>query len=309
MTRSFDPRIRRPGLIALAAGMLAAITLVQPGALIAQAPDTDIFLAGLIIVSDDSLGLEAPLNITSRVGYDNQPQFTADGQAILYTSDRDGQTDIFRYSLTGARTERVTDTPESEYSATPIPGSDAFSVIRVEADSAQRLWSFRADGSEPTLLFPEIAPVGYHAWSDESAAAMFVLGQPPTLQFASLGGRETRIIAESVGRSIHRIPGTDRISFVHKRGEGDWWITALDPGSGELQPLIATLPGAEDYAWLRDGRVLMGQGSVLYVARPGVTDWTAVEDLSLAGLGDITRLAVGGTRPHLAIVAQPAPPR
>ena len=40
------------------------------------------------------------MNITRSPGYDNQPSFTPDGAAILFTSNRGGtQTDIYRYDV------------------------------------------------------------------------------------------------------------------------------------------------------------------------------------------------------------------
>src|SRR5205085_5230181 len=115
-------------------------------------------------------------------GYGNQPSFLPDSRAILYTSRReDGQSDIYRYDIGSAATTGVTTTPESEYSATVMPGGRRFSVIRVEKDSTQRLWSFALDGSDPRIVVESLKPVGYHAWLDATTLAMFVLGSPNAL--------------------------------------------------------------------------------------------------------------------------------
>jgi Tol biopolymer transport system component len=66
------------------------------------APGTDIFLAGIRIDRGriGRISLETPVNFTNRPGYDNQPSFTPDGRAILFTSIRDGkQADTYRYTL------------------------------------------------------------------------------------------------------------------------------------------------------------------------------------------------------------------
>src|SRR3954470_8467432 len=81
-------------------------------------PATDIYLAPLQLLRGRAT-VGRPVNITNRPGYDNQPSFTPDGAAILYTSTRDdGQSDIYRYDRTAKTISRVTTTPESEYSAT-----------------------------------------------------------------------------------------------------------------------------------------------------------------------------------------------
>jgi Tol biopolymer transport system component len=49
-------------------------------------------------------------------GYNNQPSFLPDGKTVLYTSFRNGQTDIYRYDLSTGKTTQVTNTTESEYS-------------------------------------------------------------------------------------------------------------------------------------------------------------------------------------------------
>ena len=73
----------------------ALIALVPLASVRAQAvPATDVYLAPLTI-NGTAISVGAPVNITSRAGYDNQPAFTPDGRAILYTSIREGQADIY----------------------------------------------------------------------------------------------------------------------------------------------------------------------------------------------------------------------
>ena len=204
-------------------------------------PATDIFL--LHETTDGELEIR---NITRRDGYDNQPYFSPDGSSIFYTSMRDGQTDAYRYDLRSTSTERITRTPESEYSPTVMPGARGLSVVRVEADSVQRLWAFDLDGSGPRLLFPEIRPVGYHAWVDEETVALFVLGDPPTLRLGDLPSGEAETVTDRIGRSLHRVPGRRALSFVHKTSEREWWIKELNLETGEIRPLVRTLEGSRE---------------------------------------------------------------
>ncbi len=83
----------------------------------AQAPSTDIF-----ILSVDGESVGEPRRITDREGYDNQPQFLTDGQGLVYSSLGTDGTDIYRHDLGSGETHVVVNTPESEYSPTPIPG-------------------------------------------------------------------------------------------------------------------------------------------------------------------------------------------
>lgn len=266
-----------------------------------QAPATDIFVAAM---SNDQgrLTLTGWRNVTDRAEYDNQPSFMPDGGALLYTSSRGGQTDTYRYDLSTGRSTPVTQTPESEYSPTVMPGGDRFSAVRVEADSTQRLWSFAMDGSDPQLLLTEIAPVGYHAWADAARVALFVLGSPPTLQVADIRSGTARQREESVGRSLHPIPGRLAVSFLHK-GE-EWWIKALDLETDRITPIVKALEGSEDYAWTPGGFLVMARGSELFAFDPASdSDWRLVADLAPEGIGGITRLAVDPNGRSLALVS------
>lgn len=275
------------------------------------APSTDIHLLP-VTLHNGVMSVGAPINITARPGYDNQPSFTPDGRSVLFTSVRkDGQSDIYRYDIAKRRTVRLTRTPESEYSATVTPDGRRMSVIRVEGDSTQRLWSFALDGRDPRLEITDVKPVGYHAWADDSTLALFVLGAPATLQVVSGGGR-ARTVLGGIGRSLHRIPGGQAISFVHKVSDVEWWIKRLDPGTDSVTPLVRTLPGSEDHAWMPDGSVLMARANTLYRWTPpsmpmnGAADWQIIATFDAPALGRISRLAVSPTGAWLAVVAAEA---
>jgi len=267
-------------------------------------PSTDIFIVELRGRAG-SLSAGAPFNITNREGYDNQPMFLRDGQSLFYTSIReDGQSDIYRYDLKSRTSSRVTDTKEGEYSATVTPDGKSFSVIRVEADSTQRLWKFPLAGGEPALVLKSIKPVGYHAWIDDRTLALFVLGEPNTLQLVDTRTEKAEVIAQNIGRSLHRMRGAGKVSFVHKESAKDWVIKELDVKTRKTAPITTTLPGSEDYVWTPGGSLLMAKESKLYEWKPGRdTAWREVADFSARGVRGITRLAVSPSGNQLALVA------
>jgi len=248
-----------------------------------------------------------PLNITDRAGYDNQPSFTSDGKGVFFTSVReDAQADIYRYDIATKRSSRVTATaPESEYSATSIDGGRAISVVRVERDSTQRLWRFPLDGSAPSVILERVRPVGYYAWADDHTLALFVLGSPNTLQLADTRTGDAQTIASGIGRSLHRIPGTNRISFVRKVGPTEWWIESLDPATRDTTRLIRLPEGVEDYAWLPGGSIMCGRDArLLWSPGKSGSEWQEIADLAGAGVKGITRLAVSPRGDRVAFVAE-----
>jgi dipeptidyl aminopeptidase/acylaminoacyl peptidase len=289
------------------AALMTAGLVVATGSLRAQrAPSTDIFLAPLAIEGGRPV-IGTPTNVTNRPGYDNQPSFTPDSRAFLFTSVRDdGQSDIYRYDLTSKQISRVTTTPESEYSATVMPGGKRFSVIRVEKDSTQRLWSFALDGSDPTIVLEALKPVGYHAWIDASNLALFVLGNPNALVHADVRTGRADTLARNIGRSLQPLPGRGGFSFV-ARVDSVSTVTAVQWPANSRRAVIALPRGSEDIVWLTRDLLLTSAGSKLLYWTSGATSLTDAIDLSTEGLTNITRLAVSPDGKWLAIVAGPKP--
>ena len=275
-------------------------------------PGTDIWLATLTSTQESMPSIGIPTNITQRPGYDNQPYFLPDGSGFWFTvvDDHSGQADIWRYDISSGGVTQVTQSaPESEYSATPLPDGSGITVIRVEADSTQRLWRFDADGRNASVLIPDLAPVGYHKWADEHTLVMFVLGDPAlgdpaTLQIWNEDLGMLPIAAQDVGRSIQPIPDSGDVSYVQRHEDGTSSIMRLRPHEGESELLIATLAGGDFHAWTPDGVLLMGEGSSLLAWKPGSgSEWTEVANFGDIGM-TISRLAVSPDGAHIAIVAE-----
>lgn len=294
------------------------LALVAASAGAQAPPSTDVFVATLS-VRGAAVTVTAPRNVTAREGYDNQPSFSPDGRALFYTSVRDdAQADIYRRELPDGKTTRLTVTaPESEYSAAMVPGTTDLAVIRVERDSTQRLWRVPANaigkaGAMGTVLLAQVKPTGYFAFTDARTVALFVLGRPASLQLADTATGRADTIAVNIGRSLHRIPGRNAISYVSKAYENAWWIMSLDVGTRHILPVAKLPEGVEDYAWLPGGLLVAGKGGQLLVCDPaGTAVWTVVADLS-STMTSISRLAVSPAGDRIAIVAaptQPASPR
>ena len=285
---------------------IAAFALTQQPA--APPPSTDIYeLTFDGTVEGLKAGKLQPVSTAS--GYDNQPAYTPDGDAILFTANRDGkQMDIYEFTRATRRVTQLVATPEGEYSPTPTPDGKGFSVIRVEADSTQRLWRFDRNGSNPRLVLTDIKPVGYHAWIDDDQLALFVLGQPATLQHARVSTGKGTVIAQSIGRSLQRIPNTSAISFVHREAPKDVWIKQFDARTGAVTALVRPVAGSDEpyVAWMNDGTVLTAAGSRLFAWRRGDKDWRVVHDLAGQKLSEMTRIALAPDGRALAlVVAEP----
>src|SRR6266542_4159813 len=240
-------------------------------------PSSDIFIVD-VKNQDGQMKFGQPVKITNSVGYNNQPAFLPDGSEILYTSIRDKQADIYRYNIRSGSATQITNTPESEFSPTLMPGGKFISVVRVEADGTQRLWKFPLAGGTPSLILENIEPVGYHLWIDNHTLALFILGKPNTLQLVNLRTGKAEVIAENPGRILRRIPHQNKFSFVHKLSDQEW--------------IVNTFPAVEDYAWTPSRVLLMAKDSKLFAQKKSDWAWVEIADFSNAGLKGITRIAV-----------------
>jgi hypothetical protein len=228
----------------------------------------------------------------------------------LYAAvDSAGQADIWSFDLhSGDRRNLTRSSPESEYSATVLPDLSRFSAVRVEADSAQRLWTFESGGTNPKLLLPDVEPVGYHAWIDEDRLALFVLGSPSTLRITSLSTEETDTVALNIGRSLHKVPGRLGFSFVQWGPDGRGEIKEYDLEAGVARPLAPLPGGGEDYAWFGKDTLLTADGSILLRWILGESlHWEEVADLGPLGIRDISRIAVNPEGTWMAVVGSTEP--
>jgi WD40 repeat protein len=290
--------------LTLSSWVVAAAQIASPSPTPAAAPpSSDVFIVD-VANRNGNIKLGQPVKITSWVGYNNQPSFTADDQSILYTSIRDKQADIYRYDLRGGTTTQITKTPESEYSPTLMPDGKSISVVRVEADGTQRLWKFPLSGGATSLILEKIKPVGYHLWIDDHTLALFILGKPNTLQIVDTRSEKAEIIAENPGRVLRRIPHENKFSFVHKVSDQEWIIKAYDLDSRKTTELIKTLSGVEDYAWTPAGDLLMAKDAKLFLRKKSDWAWEQIADFSSAGLKTITRIAVSPKGDRIAFVAR-----
>lgn len=237
--------------------------LVLAGTLCAQ-EDTDIQLFDNIKYLNNGVRFDKRVQLTDAVGYDNQPAFSADGKFLFYTSIRDGeQADIYRYSLESGSTIQITDTPESEYSPTPLPDGNHLSVVKVEKDGKQRLWKVPILGKKKkqTVIAPKVDSVGYHCWINEHTLAVYILGKPATLRIIDLKTETETIVAHDIGRSMRLAPDGKSVTFT-QTFDGKLMLVAYRISDGKTAPMVAAAPQSEDFVW--------GNASNIYMAAEGV---------------------------------------
>ncbi|MEJ8801809.1 TolB family protein [Pontibacter sp. H249] len=283
--------------------LLYSLTLLCPTLLQAQT-NTDILLLDMA-VKKNQLVLSNPRNITNHTGYDNQPHFHKSQPFVYYSSaNADGKMDIRQFDFNTKQTADVTTTPENEFSPTLTPDGQHISCIIQRENGQQDLGMYNLASKEVTVLIDNLT-VGYHAWIDDKNMLLFILAEDGhELQHYNLDTKQNKILAKSIGRSLHKIPGQNAMSFIDKTDSQQWQIKRYDTMTGTITTLAPTLAQKEDITWTKNGMILSSDGEKIYSFIPGKSKtWQEVKvkgDTAL--LKGITRMASNQRNSQLAVV-------
>jgi len=248
-----------------------------------------------------------PRNISNNQGYDNQPSFY-DGNTILFSSTRNGQTDIAKYDIESERTTWVTDTPQgSEYSPLKIPGKNSASAIRLDSTGLQRLYEYSVwDGTYSELL--KDLKVAYHVWFNPNIVVSSVSEDDRLdLIVSNLSDGTHKTIQKNVGRSLHQIPNSNLISFISKENEV-WEIRSLNPLTGEVKKITKMFENIDDICWLGKDLIIAANNKVLMQINPETkNEWDRFLRLEKKGINHISRIAVSPNGKYLSLVVEQSP--
>ncbi|WP_350285424.1 nuclear transport factor 2 family protein [uncultured Croceitalea sp.] len=269
--------------------------------------ETEVYLFDLE-TADGKIQLANPKNISNNKGYDNQPSFL-DDRTVLFSSTRASQTDVLQFNIEdGSSKKWLTDTATgSEYSPLKIPGKNAISAIRLDLDGLQRLYSYSLKNGKSKVLL-EGLKVGYHLWYDKNTIVCTVLKENQMdLVVANLEDGSTHTMQKNVGRSLHKIPNSNLVSYISKEDER-WQIKSLDPLSGSTQKIFNTYGNTEDMCWLKDGTLLAGADKAIVMVDPDKDEWwQQLMFFPQEEIHGISRIAVNSTGTRLVFVAEASP--
>ncbi|GAB4157342.1 MAG: hypothetical protein Tsb0033_09110 [Winogradskyella sp.] len=265
--------------------------------------NTEIFLFDL---NKDTSNFQVSngINISNNEGYDNQPSFFGE-DTILYASTRNGQTDIAQYDIAYKSKTYINYTKGGEYTPLKIPNKNAVSAVRLDLDGKQRLYSYNLSNGESTELIKDLV-VAYYTWYDENTTVSAVIeNEQLNLYVTTISNGISKKYATSVGRSFHKIPNSNLVSFIYKENDKSWQIRSLNPNNGITRLIANTMQGVEDICWL-DGRTLLSgkDGSLYKLTLKRDNNWKKIADLSSYGISKITRLSINENGTKLLIAAE-----
>lgn len=252
--------------------------------------NTEVFLFDLE-TNTSKIELKNAKNISNNEGYDNQPSFLND-RYILFASTRNNQTDIAKYDMRYDSKSWLNFTEGGEYTPLITPNTNEVSAVRLDPDGKQRLYAYNMSNGESRELINDLV-VAYYSWANNHTIVSAVIEDDElNLYTTNLQDGTNRKYATKVGRSFHRIPNSNLVSFISKDKENQWQIKSLNPDTGVTKVIANTIEGVEDICWLDSKTMLSGKDNVLYkLTLRRDNDWKEVASLDANGITKITRLA------------------
>jgi hypothetical protein len=257
-------------------------------------------------IKNGQLALSNPVNITNHKGYDNQPFFHPSKQLIYYSSfDDSSRSDIKYYNYKSGKTSNLTVTRVREYSPTVTPDGKFISCIIQRDNGAQDLGKYPITGGQAETLINNLT-VGYHAWASKENLLLFVLGDSDrnTLHYYNVSEKTDSIIAVNVGRSLHKIPGQNAMSFIQKTSAKESLVQRFDLATGSINTIASTLPGQDHITWLQNNILVSASDDKLFSLKVGADEeWRPViVEGGTSILKTTTRLATNRKNTKLAVV-------
>ena len=227
--------------------------------------------------------------LTHNTAKDAEPDLYAD-QTIVFTSDRDGNDDIYVMGVDGAHTTPVTDDPAADWCPDWSPDGNriAFTSNR---DGNPEIYLMSADGSDPTSLTVDEAADWCPDWSPDGNRIAFTSNRDgnPEIYVVNVDGSGLARLTSDAGEDTEPAWSTDSrsLAFTSERDSNrNIYIIGAD-GHG-LRRLTDDPAPDERPIWVPDGtkilfwsgRNLSGGGQELYEMSPDGTEQVQLTTLN-----------------------------
>ena len=260
-----------------------------------------------IVKTEKGYNLTNGKNISNNKGYDSQP-FFYDDNSVIFASSRNGNTDILFYDLNKNSKRFISDTEKGgEYSPQRIPNSNDISAVRLDNDGLQRFYKYNFKSDKNKEIIADLK-VAYPNWFDKNTViAVSIVDDSLELFVCDLKKKTNISVAKNVGRSVHKIPNTDLMSFISKENDKYWLLKSINPKTKEIKT-ITSVGKSEDITWLPNGTLLISNKNFIYKFNPKKDKQPSLFfSFSDENINNISRIAVNKNGTKLALVAEVSP--
>lgn len=241
------------------------------------------------------------VNISNNEGYDNQPSFIENINAVAYVSSRNKKpTDVFLYDLTTAKTQQLTNNSQAEYSPKISLDGKFISVVK---DVDQNLTRISLDGLVTEKLYTSKDSIGYYCWLNQSEIAAFTLSKPKvTLKLIHIKNKTEKYLTDSIGRSLFKY--RNGIAICQKLKKANY-VSFIDKKDA-IKQLIELPNNTEDFYLTNNGWLFSSnESSLVYCNLQSETKtWNELANLAAMGISKIFRLAVNQDKTKLVFVSE-----
>jgi len=149
---------------------------------------------------DAKTGEERPLTDT-REFWDSTPSVSADGESVLFESNRSADFEIYRMPLEGGEATRLTESPGPDSSAKESPDGKQVAFVS-DRDGDFEVYVMDADGSNVRQLTSNAERDGCPQWSPDGRRLVFYSERDgdPEIYVMNADGSDQRRLTESPGR-------------------------------------------------------------------------------------------------------------
>lgn len=188
------------------------------------------------------------MNITNSPGSDSQPAWSPDGNKIAFTSDRDGNNNVYVMRSDGTEIRRLTGSPRSDSQPSWSPDGTQIAFTSNLSGNDEIYVMTASDGSNKVNLTNNPAPDSQPSWSPEGTEIAFTSRRDGNNEIyvmdAPTGAGQANLTNSVTSDSQPTwSPGGGKIAFTSSRsGNSDIW--EMNAGGGGLRNLT-NAPGAD----------------------------------------------------------------
>ena len=214
-------------------------------------------------------------------GLDYSPSFSADGQWVVYTSEKDGQPDIYRIAPDGTGLQRLTDHPAFDDQGSLSPDGTTLAFVSTREGGIANIWLMDLASKKSTNLTKHHSGNFRPSWSPDGRWIAFTSDRDS--QPANFPGMWEHLQSTGVyviradGRELRRLTRKDGVAgspswsadgrrllfyetdevgaYLAKSGNSRTEIASIDMMTGERKLYTASNETKLSPRWLSDGRI------------------------------------------------------